>query len=92
MWRGSESFAIVIAFTDAAAKSDVTVTNGYNEAGDDYGLKYKEKGSCPQRVPPSKAMTKRRKHLLPLFPETPYPSFPERTLASPAPRSLPIMT
>lgn len=44
MWRGSESFAIVIAFTDAAAKSDVTVTNGYNEAGDDYGLKYKEKG------------------------------------------------
>lgn len=45
MWRGSESFAIVIAFTDAAAKSDVTVTNGYNEAGDDYGLKYKEKGA-----------------------------------------------
>ncbi len=44
MWRGSESFAIVIAFTDAVAKSDVTVTDGYNEAGDDYGLKYKEKG------------------------------------------------
>ena len=28
----------------AAAKGDVTVTNGYNEARDDYGLKYKEKG------------------------------------------------
>lgn len=28
----------------AAARGDVTVANGYNEARDDYGLKYKEKG------------------------------------------------
>ena len=28
----------------AAAKGDVTVANGYNEARDEYGLKYKEKG------------------------------------------------
>lgn len=44
MWRGIGSLAIVIAFADAAAKGDVTVMNGYNEARDDYGLKYKEKG------------------------------------------------
>ena len=44
MWREIRSLAIVIAFADATAKGDMTVANGYNEARDEYGLKYKEKG------------------------------------------------
>ena len=44
IWPLQVAFASKNGAVTAAAKGDVTVTNGYNEARDDYGLKYKEKG------------------------------------------------
>ena len=45
----------------AAAKGDVTVTNGYNEARDDYGLKYKEKGLLSSKTTASRSHDEEKK-------------------------------